>query len=43
MQAKLFVVEHTADIRIVEYPQCPVCGYMQRIGKLCYYTRYLVP
>ena len=25
MKAKFFVVKHTANIGIIEYPQCPVC------------------
>ena len=43
MQPEVFVVKHTADVRVIEYLQGSIGRYVQRIGKLCYDACYFVP
>lgn len=43
MQPEVFVVKHTADIRVIEYLQGSIGRYVQSIGKLRNDTCYFVP
>ena len=43
MQPEVFVVKHTADVRVIEYLQGSIGRYVQRIGKLRNDTCYFVP